>query len=156
MLDLCGQTASCKDIIKWKDTGTLYTVFLTPSKDSLAPIGIFEYRVKKEITKSELKNDTTYTLLLSTVQSSPVYTLTDSIIISFEDCTKFSKSSKRETMVVGDWKQSYTAAISLNEEDLELLSTKTIKNIKLFGFEEKSDEVFHWRFREYVKCILKV
>ena len=72
--------------------------------------------------------------------------------ILFTDGSQWHRNEKTDINTGGDT-FSYSAFITLTAADLNLFSTKTVKKIRLYIFDESIEKDDADKFQENVKCI---
>ncbi|HZG00272.1 MAG TPA: hypothetical protein VEY71_04680 [Chitinophagales bacterium] len=103
------------------------------------------------MSKTISKGVTSYALRLET-HGSTVVVDGAGVVVLFEDGTKWSKPTKID--VDADSQGfSYSAYISLTQNDLAMFAGKKIKKFRLYIFDEVPSETFAAEFCEFVKCI---
>ena len=135
----------CSKIQRSVDEMTDKITLMTPSEEAIPPI---------KLAKVISKKDTLYLFRLRTIGNTLNIGET-SVIILFSDGTKMTKQTKIGTDLNEDNTWLYKANITLTSEELNIISTKTIKKFRLFIYDQDVKEQEATDFKAYVNCIIK-
>ena len=131
----------CSKINKKVDDFTNEIEFFSPSKSP-------------KIIKNINGKTSTYYLYLSSLGQTYNPNI-KGIIILFKDGTKMIKDVKISSQATA-YGHNYSCNVLLNQNDLNILSTKNIKKYRLYIYDSEVSSIDSEKFRLQVKCIQKL
>jgi len=110
---------------------------------------VYNMQIEKFINKTK----TSYFLILKAT-SSECFVNKTAVNLIFTDSSKWNKTAKITSDIVGG-EFEYTALILLNDNDLQLFSTKKIWKYRLYVLDRKVNNGEAANFMGFVKCIME-
>jgi hypothetical protein len=137
--------AICKNIERKVDDFTNEVKINSPLSEN--------YKMCDMIIYKDIKNGKSVYTLSLTAYGSTANVGGKGVIILFEDGTKINKPTVEIDVEANSSNFEYSAYITLNLNDLKLLSTKKIDKYRLYIY-DKVNGSFAEKFQYYVKCVI--
>ena len=142
-------------VTQYNDLPAFFSYYLRISRmnqNYSSPISLENGIASLVILKKIKNNKATYYLSLYAKSIIPVVD-GNKVYVLFTDGSQFEKNTDIDCNAEENG-FCYSAFFSITEKELEIFSTKTVKKIRLYIFDETIDSTEADHFRRYVKCII--